>query len=443
MKVNGTLQIKAIEKPGFSGGSYEWKTSSSKVTLQNEKSSTVTVKAKDKPGSGKESETITVTRSAAGCPDIKKEVKITVAKVTFGESAKQKYGYDDYDTPADTSDDHVSVKQSDTSFVKVKIEGGAVGTDFDWVCEPPAPCTPGAPEGSAAFDLELTAGADKRKETTLHARSKCPSKESFAQIKVNVYKERVVQVVVAKLDKTARGPNMRYPTADYASHQDKANKKLKEAVVKYEITNFDAANAVTAIDLKSGTSTVSYEIGMAGGGADLDAIRAKMSGTGTKVRVAVVRDIKSYYYLKNEAKKDDTKITVTSGHVFETKTTLTLGTGGSAEPVNIKSVSGSEITLVAPLTKDHPAGASLEYGVAGWGTNPILIKEGTDLETVKWNIVHEVGHRPEGLSLTDIDDRDDVMHYDEPYNDYRLRYCPRKIYRGGGTENQWETIPRD
>src|SRR4026208_413196 len=123
VKVNGSLQIKATEKDGFPAGSYEWSTSSSKVTLQNDKSSTVTVKAKDKPGSGKESEAITVKRTSKGCADITKEVKVTVAKISFAASAKQKYGYDDFDTPADATDDHICVKRSDNTFLKVKIEG--------------------------------------------------------------------------------------------------------------------------------------------------------------------------------------------------------------------------------------------------------------------------------------------------------------------------------
>jgi hypothetical protein len=219
VKVNGTLQIKATEKEGFPAGSYEWTTSSDKITLQNDKSSTVTVKAKDKPGSGKDSETITVKRTAKGCADITKEVKITVAKISFSASTKQNYGYDDFDTPADTTDDHVCVKKSDKTFVKVKIEGGAVGTDFDWVCEPADPCTPGAPDGSASFDLQLDGGAFDKRETTLHARSKCPGKESFASIKVHVYKEKFVEVVVAKIeDKKVAGTGLHRPGMDAAAH---------------------------------------------------------------------------------------------------------------------------------------------------------------------------------------------------------------------------------
>jgi hypothetical protein len=442
VKVDGRLQISATELPGFPGGTYEWTTSSGKVTLENPNSATVTVKAGATPGSGRDSETINVTRKADGCSPVTKAVMVTVAKVTFSASANQRYGYDDFDTPLDNTDDHICVKKSDHTFVAVKIEGGAIGTDFDWACDPPAPCTPVQPGGDANFDLRLDAAAENKKETTLKAKVKCPSNEVFAQLKVHVYKEREIDVVVAKFDKTDAGTNLRFPTADYASHQNDANAKLKEGVVKYNITNFDAANKPTAVNLASGDATVSYDIAT-GGGADLTALSSAMTGTGTKVRVAIVRDLKSFYYLSAEAKAGDTTITVTSANTYMTATTLQVGTGANKEGVTLTSAAGSTFTLTAPLQHDHPVGAPVEYGAAGWSTDPILIKEGSAAESViKWTILHEVGHRPAGLNLTDIIDATDFMHYNQGWTDYRLRYCPRNVYRGGGTENQWETIPR-
>src|ERR1044072_3395319 len=75
VKVKGSLQIKATEQDGFPGGTYEWTTSSATITREKPNSPTDTVKAKAPPGSGRESETITVKRTAAGCPDITKDVK--------------------------------------------------------------------------------------------------------------------------------------------------------------------------------------------------------------------------------------------------------------------------------------------------------------------------------------------------------------------------------
>lgn len=445
VKVDGTLQIAATEMDGFPAGTYEWTTSSGKITLQNHTSSTVTVNAGATPGSGRESETITVTRKATGCPDITKTVKVTVAKVVFSESPNQRYGYDDFDTPADSTDDHICVKKSDHTFVKVTIEGGALGTDFDWACDAPAVCTPVQPGGDATFDLRLDAGAENKRETTLHAKVKCPSAQSFASLKVHVYKERSVDVVIAKFDKTDAGTNLRFPTADYASHQNSANDKLKQGVVKYNLTNHDAANKPTAVNLASGTATVTYDI-KANGGADLTAISSAMTGTGTKVRVAIIRDMKSVYYLSDAAAVGDTTLKVTAGSTFlQTGRTYPVGTGATRETITVTALNGGTITCAA-LTHAHAVGETIEFPAAGWSSDPILIIEGSaSLDVAKWTILHEVGHKAEGLGLRDIIDTTNFMHFSQAWTDYRLRYCPRlKNYPAGTTdkENQWETIPR-
>jgi len=441
----GTLQIAATELPGFSAGTYSWATTSTNIRLSNPNSATVTVEGLATPSASRDAETITVTRTAPGCSAISKTVNVTVARVTFSAAANQRYGYDDFDTPANSSDDHVCIKKSDHTFLHVVIEGGALGTDFDFVCDTPATCTPVAPGAVAAFDLRLDAGPPNKAATTLHAKVKCPGATSFAHIQVHVYKEKEVEVVVAKIyDSTVAGTNLNYPTADYAAHAPTANAKLKEAVVKYIISNYDAANAQTDVhyDL-DGNGALSYDIAN-NGGAELTAIRTAMTGTGTKTRVAIIRSLRSFYYLSAAASAGDPTITVTSGNVYATRTTLQLGTGASQEPITIASIAGSTITLGTPLTKDHAIGAPLEYSAGGWSTDPILITEGSVSEdTLKWTVLHEVGHRnPGGLNLTDIDDPTDFMHYNQGWTDYRLRYCPRRIYRGGGTENQWETIPR-
>lgn len=445
VKVGGTLQIRATELPGFPGGTYEWTTSSDKITLENANSSTVTVRAGANVGSGRESETITVTRTAAGCDAVTKTANVTVAKVVFSASTNQRYGYDDFDTPADNTDDHICVKKSDYTFVKVTITGGAVGTDFDFACDTPDTCAVVPPDGSAEFDLRLNAGAHNKRETTLQAKSKCTPPVSFASIKVHVYKEREIQVVIAKIDKTNTGANLRFPTADYASHQNSANDKLKEGVVKYLLSNYDADNKATPVNLAGGAATVTYDIA-AGGGADVTAIASAMTGTGTKVRVAIIRDMKSVYYLSAAAAAGATTLTVTAGSTFfQVGDSPPLGTGATRENISITALAGGTITCAA-LTHAHAAGETIEFPAAGWSSDPILIIEGSaSLDVAKWTILHEVGHKAEGLSLRDIIDATDFMHFSQGWTDYRLRYCPRtKNYPAGttATENQWETIPR-
>ena len=126
-----------------------------------------------------------------------KTAEVTVAKVTFSAAQSQRYGYDDFDTPAVLTDDHICVKQSDYTFLHVKIEGGAVGTDFNFAGTDAALITPATPDGIAEFDLRLDAAAENKKETDLHARCQCPAATSFALIKAHVYKEKVVDIVVS------------------------------------------------------------------------------------------------------------------------------------------------------------------------------------------------------------------------------------------------------
>lgn len=446
VKVGGSLQISASELDGFSAGTYEWTSSSAKIRLTNPNSSTVTVEALANPSASREAEVITVTRTAAGCSPVTKTAKVTVAKVTFSAAAGQSFGYDDFDTPANTLDDHICVKKSDRTLLHVEIEGGATAGDFNFVCDDPAVCLPGVPSAVASFDLTLNAGPDMRAETTLHAKSKCPSAESFTQIQVHVYKEKVVEVVVAKIDATVAGSNLRFATADYAAHATPANDKLKEAVVKYEITNYDPANAATPVALAGGAATVRYDIA-GGGGADLTAISTAMSGTGSKFRVAIVRDMVSVYFLKNGVKAGDTSFTVdaSADSVFiKVGKTYPIDTGAKRESVMVTAVNGNVITCEA-FANDHDAKAVIEYPAAGWSSDPILIKEGNaTLDVTKWTILHEVGHS--ALNLEDIIDTLDFMHFSQATTDNRLRYCPRlKKYPAGTTnkENQWETIPRD
>jgi len=443
VKVGGKLQVSATELDGASAGNYQWTTTSTKLSLANANSSTVTVTSLNAISASRGAEVVTVTRTAPGCSPVVKSVSLTVAKLTFSVAAGQRFGHDNFDTLADPLDDHVCIKKSDYTLLHVTIEGGALSTDFDFVADDSSVCTAVAPAASAAFDLRLDAGAENKKETDLQAKIKCPAALSFANIKVHVYKERVVDVVVAKFDKTSAGSNLRFPTADYASHATPANGKLKEAVVKYNITNFDAANAVTAVNLASGTSTVTYDIAL-GGGADLAAIGAAMTGTGSKVRVAIVRDMKSVYRLSAAAAVGATSLTVTAAPTFfQVGDRPPLGTGANRENLLITGLSGNTISCGA-LTKAHAVGDMIEFPAAGWSSDPILIIEGSaTLDVTKWTVLHEVGHR--ALELKDIIDRTDFMHFSQAWTDYRLRYCPRtKNYPAGtaDTENQWETIPR-
>jgi hypothetical protein len=485
----GQVEMSAIELPGSIGGNYIWTTTSLYIKLINTSSPTVIVEGLDKPSAGRDAEIISVTRSAFGCPNVTKSVTVTVAKVTFSASTNQLYGFENFDSPTDQTDNHICIKKSDYTFLKVVIEGGALGTDFDFVCDNPSVCTPVPPDATASFDLRLNAEAKNKRETTLNAKVKCPSATSFAKIAVHVYKEKKVDVVVAKIyDKTSRGATLLYPDEDYSvftkiepqevhmykqkkedvvsfkkfnkhsrdtallnpdedysAFTNTVNEKLKEAVVKFNISNYDPDNKTTDVryDL-DGNGALTYDIAN-GGGIELEAINSAMTGTGTKTRIAIVRDMKSYYYLSAKAARGDLKVTVTA---FENSIfyivgeNVDLGIGSSKENVTIASVSGRTITLKSVLTQNHKKGEPMELPAAGWSSDPIVIIEGkASLEILKWTIPHEVGHRD--LQLADVEDDTNIMHFKQGHSDNRLRYCSRdKKYKPFGSENQWDTIPR-
>lgn len=444
--------MSATELPGFGAGTYAWTTASAKIRLTNANTSTVTVEGLANASASRDAETITVTRTGPGCSPIVKTVTVTVAKVTFSAAATQRYGYDDFDTPANHTDDHVCVKSADHTFVHVVIDGGAVGTDFNWVCEPAGICTPVAPGGAASFDLRLNADPNDHANTTLHARVRCPSNASFAHLEVHVYKEVLVEVVVAKIqDSRVAGTALHRPRMDAAAHTATVNAKLKEAVVKFDITNYSATNAITnvAYDIDR-NGALSFDIN-ANGGAEVTAINAAMTGTGTKTRIAVVKALKSYYYLSAAAAIGDTDLTIRGGNVFDYAPffNVALGLGANQENVTVSRTSGATITLSSGVTKAHAIGTPIEFVASGWSSDPIIITEENASNgslitenAILWTIPHEVGHR--ALSLADVNDATNFMHFQQSWTDYRLRYCPRNRYYNppGGTENQWETIPR-
>lgn len=440
--INGRVSMSAADLPGDPGGTYAWTTTSAKIRLINTTSNTLVIEATGNPSAARDAESITVTRTATNGTTTVKSISVTVVKVVFGPAAAQLYGYDDFDTPRNLSDDHLSVKSNSDTFVSVTIEGGALGTDFNFETDDAGVCTADPGPGAATFDLRIRAKSWQKKSTVLRAKVKCPSNEVFAEISVHVYTEKVVKVLVAKVaDSNSAATTLNFPTADYAAHQTVANAKLKEAVVKYEISNFDPGNSVTNIpfDVDS-DGAFSFDIN-AGGGMEFDLInRAVVVTDPDQVRVVIVRNMKSFYYVDRAVRRGATSISLRGRNVF--KAIMKLGSGATMETVEVTGNSGNIAHLAAPLTFDHAVGEAMEFPAAGWSTDPILIAEGTAaLSVTKWTVLHEVGHT--ALDLQDIIDVNSFMHFDQSNADNRLRYCPRDSqYTPGVKENQWDKIPR-
>ncbi len=480
LSVSGSISIDASDFDGYTGGNFEWSTTSANISISTPTGNTVTITASNTPSSAKDVEIIKVKRTALDCAPIEKTISVTVAKVTFKKSSLNTYGYDDFDTATNFSDDHICLKKADATNIKVEIEGGLTGTDFNFTCDDTTICTTAAPPGSSSFDLQLNGGLNAG-DTVLTAKGNCSDAKIFAGIAVHVYNEAVVEVVVAKFSDSRNG-GMKYPTLDYAAFSATANDKLKEAVVKYNIHNFRDDNGVTPISFERTDGLFSWDYG-AGSSPDYVAVSNAMSGPNTagRKRVAIVRQLIAYYRLSEAVKAGPpspswfTKVLNGIASIFSSApapvpapvTTLTfaasstwftvgqtypLGTGTTQENITVLSKNANTITC-APTRFDHAIDERMYFPLGGCGADPIIIQEGgaDDIET-QWTIIHEVGHT--NLHLADVEDTDNVMHHQQRATGFtggrRLRICPRTlkypdIYTAqhpDGKQIQWKDIPR-
>lgn len=436
----GELTIVASDAPGTWGGTYSWMTTSDKIKLRDEESPIVTVESLVNVSSARDAEVVVATRTSPGCGPIAKAVRLTVVSIKFSASTNQRYGYDDLDTPSDSKDDHICVKAGDHTFVAVSVLGGGVGTDFDFEVEDPSFCTIGPPAAAATFDLQIFGGSRTKAETKLHAKTK--SGKVAATLHVHVYKENVVPVYVRKVwDRTSAGTAHMFPTALYASHQTLANDKLKEAVVRFSITDGDGAGVCDLPYDQDRNGRLTYDIA-AGGGVEVAQLVLLFGFHPGATRVAIVREMISYYYTDIFTTTGATFAVLTADSVFDFPAGVWLGfgKGPSFERVQVVAVRGRHVFFAAALGKSHPAGDPLEFPAAGWSSDPIIIREDPSLSITKWTVLHEVGHLT--LGLHDITDPTNFMHFDQNWTDYRLRYCPRPLHYDSGTQNQWDTIPR-
>lgn len=442
LPVNGSVQLRATVLPEGSASHYLWTSTSSKIRIDRPDAETIMITALAEASSSLDAETLQVQCTSDGCSPVTANITLSVIKVTFSKSASQKYGYDNMDTAADTSDDHVSVKKLDDTVIHTLIEGGLNGLELDFVCEPENIAAPVEPPASAEFDLTVNGENTDKGETLLTARLRCQCSDIICgSITINTYKEKPVEATVAKVhDSTVPATALRFPNLDVASTATLINTKYKAGVATMTLSDHSPTNG--AVDVRydlDGNGKLTYDI-VNRGGAEFNAITTAVAVAGW--RVVTVRDMVSVYFLAAAAAVGDTTITInTAGHFYRNNDTAPLGTGATRENVTIQSFAGAVLTLAAPLTKVHASDEPLEFPAAGWSGNPVVIIEGAASEDeLKWTIAHELGHS--ALRLADVTHTNSVMHFQQGAADHRLRYKPLPKHYSTGEENQWETIPR-
>lgn len=461
------VRLRAKDMKGFSGGRFKWETTCPNLDLSASQGRSIHVKGRNNVSSGRDAETVKVTRRSPGCADITKTIKLTVGRLCFSQSDFNKYGYDDYDLVLPWKGHgsqlhHMSVMKDGLTRVHVAIEGGLVGSDFDFVCKhgPRRPCVPsGGDNGWSDFELNITGGDRQKKPQILEARTKTGGKSLFGELAIPVYAERTVDVVVGKFDDPLVLPlfgikmySLVHPYQDYSVHTPAVNDKMREGVVKFNIRNLFTDNSVADYKFSSGTQQLTFDIADPDGGPDVRGLRRIMAGrTKTSavrtrvpngsVRVAMVPALRSYYYLAGSVKKGATKVRVRGSDepFFNAGDTAPIGSGATVETMNIVSVHGTTIKC-APLANDHPAGAPIEFPAAGWSSDPIIIVDNNlDLNVTLWTVPHEASHR--AFDFSDLDDTTNVMHFSQGQSDYRVRHSPRPLhYKPGKTEKQWDMM---
>jgi hypothetical protein len=201
-----------------------------------------------------------------------------------------------------------------------------------------------------------------------------------------------------------------------------------------------------AVDVRydlDGNGKLTWDI-VAGGGAEWNAITGAFPGAGQKV--VIVRDMVSVYYLAANAARGDTVLTINSASSFLlANAAYPVGTGAHREQVTVQRVVGATVTLTAPLAHAHASGETLEFPAGGWGGNPVIIIEGAAGQNVlQWTFGHELGHAVLGLS--DVEAIDTIMHWQQSWTDYRLRFMrvPFKYaaQHAAADQSQWEEIGR-
>jgi hypothetical protein len=434
-------KVKLVHNLG--AGALAWSSTSTKFTLSNETTDTVTLTSAAAPSTGLDAESLKVVFTPTGKPALPAiEHKMAVVKVVFSESTNQSYGYDDVDDAARATADlhHVNVKKNGSTKIKVKIEGAT----SEWVsfksmdgakAEAVKPAS-----GGSDFDLVIEGKNEDAAQMVLHARVNGDAGAICESINVHVYKEKVVNVTVARVhDSTSPGTALQL-AFDAAATETAIRAWYKLAVAVINITdgglvdvNYDL-NGNGKLDLIAGASSSTESAAAAGG----------VGGGGQKV--IIVRELAWLYMLGANAAAGDATITIGgSGNMsfIVDGQTYPVGIGATREDITVLSKAGRVITLAAPLAHLHTTAEALQWPLSGLSGNPIWVQEsGKDVPMLRRTIGHEVGHS--ALVLLDVVQDTNLMHFSAGRIDTKLRWkaLPRKYNPPGGTEAQWDTCNR-
>lgn len=464
--VGGIIQLKAA--PSSGSGTYQWSTTSAKITLNNTAAQTVTILAKNQISSSRGAEKVQLVFTPTGgtpLPPITRD--ITVIKVEYKESPHQSYGYDDMDKVVGVNH-HVSVRRVGFTKVLVTVSGGGTAADLEFVSDDATIAVAEAPDVTEGDEFDLKIGGKDQIKAQTSIRAICKGGPICATIEVNVYQEVVVCITVAKLwDGTNPATTLSYRNRDMAAVAARINSTYRSIVARIEFIDVTPTNVNgLAYDL-DGSGTLTY-----GGDStpEIQFIRNALQfnlvpDEHTSVAEAiVVKDFTYIFYLGRNATSGDTTLTLKGGKGVDFSNikhgvSYTIGQGASPEQVTFGSHvfvdldgdgfnESAEYTLSPSGTQiahNHSTSEGIIRLVAGIRIFPIVALEQATEEGTDWILAHEIGHLPK-FGFHDLDAPTNLMHNNAGFTDHKLRFKEQLRHNAptnSPTENQWEKVTRD
>lgn len=444
----GTIRLKAIHTRGESG-TFAWSTSSTKITLSNQNTDTVTVTGGNNVSASAGAETLSVTFTPDGGSAIPAvSTGLSVIKVSFIAARGQRYGFDDMDNAAGVNP-HLSVKKNSTTTVRVRIQGGAVGTILSFTSDDTttAEATPPATR-PAEFDLTVGGKSKNKANTNIKARVDGDTGPVVATLVVNVYREMSYSAKIAKVhDSTSSGTALTRPNFSVTDTQTALRGFYKAAVATINLTDYSSTGGAMDVNFDpTGAGSLVLEAGRVSTGEQ----RVKNALTGTGKKVVIVKKLSWLFKLGSAAAIGDTTITMSShlssGYMaYITNGTYRFGGPGNYENVTVTACNTTTrvVTLSSALTKAHTTSEGIWWPLGGLSGNPAFVQEASDTQAkVNEVIGHELGH--EVLRYKDVNRQHCLMHFSNSRNDQKIRFKPLPRYYNppGGNENQWDCVSR-
>lgn len=451
------VKIKAI--PDL-GGTWQWTTTSTTLTIGDATTQTAELVAKDKPSAAALGETIELVATPTGRKPIKLLHKVGVIELTFAQDPAHNGGYDKWETfpgldrngaatseKPDPKHDIVGIEKSKEGTVGFTIKGG-VATDIVFTSDSDAIAKPKTEQPAAVSGTHtLVAGAKNKDETILNARVGSKTGPIIAKLGVVVLKLVKYEAEFFRVqDSNSAGTTLTLTTVTGAKLNTGAKTYYEQAVAELKVTggatikdvHYDShATKSTkngALDLEPGKTSGEERIIMA-------------ACVSSKTRAVQVHSLRWAYYFAANANAGDTKIKIKNygktylGYIG-TKNYTIVDTAGNTETIRVTAVNKNTgwIDIQTGLTHSYKTSdkALLIWPLGGLSGNPVWVSDKGSEAALTNYVVHELGHQVAGWN--DVCETNNFMHGGSNTGAL-LRHRPiKKYYTPASTQAQWKDM---